>query len=110
MSATMNMTIATRVVACVALARVLLAAAITLNDRRHPATPAWKTELSLSTTALGSELARCKAMGAEAANDAACKAVWDSSRKHFFESGKLYRDRVTGAARRRPAENAGQPQ
>ena len=106
----MNITIATRGVAYVALAGVLLAAAVTLNDRRHPATPAWKTELSPSTTALDAELVRCKAIGAEAANDAACKSVWDANRKHFFESGKFYQDRVTGAAPRKPAENTGQPQ
>jgi conjugative transfer region protein TrbK len=96
MSATMDMTIATRSVAYVALAGALLAAAITLNDRRYPATPAWKTEPSPSATALDAELARCKAIGAEVANDAVCKAMWDANRKRFFESRKL--DRITGVA------------
>ena len=106
----MDITITRRRVAYVALAGVLLAAAITLNDRRHPATPAWKTELSPSTTALDSELARCKAISAETANDAASKAVWDASRKHLFEFRKLYRDRVTGAGPRKPTETVWQPQ
>jgi conjugative transfer region protein TrbK len=91
----MDITIATRGVAYVALTGVLLAAAITLNDRPHPATPAWNTELSPS--ALDAELARCKAIGTEAANDVVCKAVWDANRKRFFESGKPYQDRATGA-------------
>jgi conjugative transfer region protein TrbK len=106
----MDITIATRRIAYVALAGVLLTAGIALNDRRYPATPAWKTELSPSTTALDAELARCKAIGAEVANDSICKAVLDANRKRFFEFGILYRDRVTSAAPWPRAETAGQPQ
>ena len=98
MSATMDITIATRSVAYVALAGALLAAAVTLNDRRYPTTPAWKTEPSPSATALDAKLSRCKAIGAEVANDAVCKTVWDANRKRFFESRKLYHDRITGVA------------
>jgi len=110
MSETMNVTIATRRIAYVALAGVLLAAGIASNDQRYPATPAWKTELSPSTTARDAELAACKAIGAEAANDSICKAVPDANRKRFLESGILYQDRVTGAAPWPRAETAGQPQ
>ena len=98
MSATMDVTIATRSLAYVALAGALLAAAITLNDRRYPATAAWKTEPSASATALDAELARCKAIGAKVANDAVCKALWDANRKRFFVSRKLYHDRLIGVA------------
>jgi conjugative transfer region protein TrbK len=110
MSETMDVTIATRRIAYVALAGVLLTAGIALNDRRYPATPARKTELSRNTTARDAELVRCKAIDAEAANDSICKAVWDANRKCFLESGILYQDRVTGAAPWPRAETAGQPQ
>jgi conjugative transfer region protein TrbK len=110
MSETMDTTIATRRIAYVALAGALLTAGIALNDRRYPATSAWKTELSPSTTALDAELAHCKAMGAQAANDSICKAVWDANRKRIFEFGIVYQDRVTGAAPWALAETAGQPQ
>jgi conjugative transfer region protein TrbK len=36
------------------------------------------------------ELARCRALGTEAANDAACKAAWAKSRERFFASGTRY--------------------
>ena len=64
MSATMDIAIATRGVAYVALAGVLLAVAITFNDQRYPATPARKTELSPSVTPLdaGSRAARRSAL------------------------------------------------
>jgi conjugative transfer region protein TrbK len=98
MSATMDIAIATRGVAYVALAGVLLAVAITFNDQRYPATPARKTELSPTVTPLDAELARCKAIGAEAANDVVCKAVWDANRQRFLQSDAL----------RPAAENVGQ--
>ena len=101
MSETMDIT---RRIAYVAFAGVLLTAGIALNDRRYPATPAWKTELSPSTTALDAEL------GAEAAHDCICNVVPDANRKRFLESGILYQDRVTGAAPWPRAESAGQPQ
>jgi conjugative transfer region protein TrbK len=110
MSETMDITITTRRIAYVALAGVLLTAGVALNDRRYPATPAWKTELSPSTTALDAELARCNAIGADAANDSICKTVGDANRNCFSEPEILYQDRATGAAPWAPAETAGQPQ
>jgi conjugative transfer region protein TrbK len=85
----MDITIATRGVAYVALVGVLLAIATTSNDQRYPATPAWKTELSPSITTLDAELARCRAIGAEAANGVVCKAVWDANRQRFLQSDAL---------------------
>ncbi len=42
---------------------------------------------------LANELARCKALGAEAANDAACKAAWAQNRARFLAPGAPYQDR-----------------
>jgi len=82
----MDIKIIARGVAYLAVAGALLGAAIAL-----------RTEPSPTTAALDAELAHCQAIGAEAANDGACKAVWEANRRRFFESGKLYRDRVTDA-------------
>ena len=84
-----------RTIAYVALAGALLATAITLNDRRYPAAEA--PGHSAVTSALDAELARCKAIGAQAAEDAGCKTAWEANRKRFFQPGKLYQDRVTDA-------------
>ena len=79
----------------VALAGALLATAITLNDRRYPGVEA--TGRSAAPSALDAELARCKAIGAVAAEDAGCKAAWEANRKRFFQPGKLYQNRLTDA-------------
>jgi len=42
---------------------------------------------------LANELARCKALGAEAANDAACKAAWSQNRARFLAPSALHQDR-----------------
>ena len=42
---------------------------------------------------LANELARCKALGAEAAHDAACKAAWAQNRARFLAPGAPYQDR-----------------
>jgi conjugative transfer region protein TrbK len=42
---------------------------------------------------LAAELARCKALGAEAANDDACKRAWAKSRERFFAPGTPYQGR-----------------
>jgi conjugative transfer region protein TrbK len=81
----------------VALAGGLLGAAIALNDRQYPTAEAARTEPSPATAALDAELAHCQAIGPEAANGGACKAIWEANRRRSFESGKLYRDRVTDA-------------
>ena len=43
---------------------------------------------------LANELARCKALGAEAAHDAACKTVWVQNRARFLAPGAPYQDRA----------------
>jgi conjugative transfer region protein TrbK len=42
---------------------------------------------------LAGELARCKALGAEAAHDAACKAAWAQNRARFLAPRAPYQDR-----------------
>jgi conjugative transfer region protein TrbK len=76
----------TRGLAYIVLAGALLLAAIALNDRQYRTTEV--PELSPTPRALDGELARCNAIGAEEANDAVCKAVWEANRKRFFESRK----------------------
>ena len=42
---------------------------------------------------LANELARCKALGAEAAHDAACKTVWVQNRARFLAPPAPHQDR-----------------
>ena len=42
---------------------------------------------------LANELSRCKALGVEAAHDAACKAVWAQNRSRFLAPSAPYQDR-----------------
>jgi conjugative transfer region protein TrbK len=42
---------------------------------------------------LANELARCKALGAEAAHDAACKAAWAQNRARFLAPSAPHEDR-----------------
>jgi conjugative transfer region protein TrbK len=91
----MNIKVFIRGVAYVVLAVALLATAIALNTGQYQPAGTLQAEPSSATGNLDAELARCKALGTEAANDAGCKAVWQASRDHFLNSKKLYRDRVT---------------
>ena len=75
-------------VSAIALSGVILATAVALNNAQVSSTQS-KDEARVTTSgAFDAELARCKAIGAEAANDPVCKAVWEDNRKRFFESGK----------------------
>jgi conjugative transfer region protein TrbK len=101
----MDITIVSRGLAYVALAGALLTAAIALNNRQYPTTAASKTEPSTTPGALDAELAHCKAIGAKAANDAVCKAVWEANRERFFESKKRYQGRLTDVVPATPELN-----
>jgi len=91
----MNFKILFRGIAYLALAVALLATAIALNNRQYPPAETSKIESSPPPGTLDAELACCKAIGTEAADDASCKAVWQANRERFLESKKLYQDRVT---------------
>ncbi len=93
----MNVKFFARGVGYVALAAALLAAAIALSDRQHPRAVDLRPDPAPATGAFDAALALCKAIGAEAADDAVCKAVWEANRARFFQSRKLYQDRVTEA-------------
>ena len=105
----------TRGLAYVALAGAILVAAIALNNRQYTTRHVSNAERSATSGAFDGELARCKALGAEAADDAVCKAIWQANRERFFESKKLYQDRVPNpvSATSTPQSRgqiAGQPQ
>ena len=70
----MDIKIIARAIAYLALAGALLAAAIALSNRQYPTAGDSRTEPSPATAALDAELAHCQAIGAEAADDGACKA------------------------------------
>ena len=89
MRATVNIKPLASAIAFVVLAGVLLATAIALNDTRVSSTRSKDEPPAAIFSALHAELARCKAIGAEAATDPVCKAVWEDNRKRFFESGRL---------------------
>jgi conjugative transfer region protein TrbK len=42
---------------------------------------------------LANELARCRALGADAAHDAACKAIWVQNRTRFLAPSAPHQDR-----------------
>jgi conjugative transfer region protein TrbK len=42
---------------------------------------------------LANELSRCKALGAEAAHDTACKAIWAQNRSRFLAPSAPHQDR-----------------
>ena len=83
-----------RAVAYVVLAVALLAAAVALNDEKHPVGDAVKHEVSAAKNDLDAELARCKAISLDA-SDATCKAAWETNRNSFFRSAKPDHDSLT---------------
>jgi conjugative transfer region protein TrbK len=79
----MDPKIIARAVAVILLGGTVLACAVELARQSRP--------LGSSTSAaddnmdpLANELSRCKALGAEAARDIACKAIWAQNRSHFL--------------------------
>jgi conjugative transfer region protein TrbK len=82
-----------RLAAFVALAGALLAAVIALNSHSDPSMQSAGTEpAAAATSALDAELARCKTIAPEGANDAVCKAAWERNRRRFFESREPRQD------------------
>jgi conjugative transfer region protein TrbK len=110
-------------VAYVVLATALLATAIALNNRQYRPASTLEPAPSFAEDDFDAELARCKALRTEPANDADCRAVWQASRERFLNGKKLYQDRAPGSpsppsdteepAGGRPSsdnDRAGQPQ
>jgi conjugative transfer region protein TrbK len=110
-----------RGVAYVVLAVALLATAIVLNNRQYRQPGILQSASSPAEDDFAAELAHCKALGTEAANDARCKAVWQASRERFLNGNKPYQDRApvalppvsnepAGGRLSSPNDRAGQPQ
>ena len=91
----MNIKIMARGIGYLLVGGVLFGAGIALSNRQYPTAETSRTEPSPAAAALDAELAHCQAIGPEAADDAACKALGEADRSRFVESGKLYRDRAT---------------
>ena len=88
----MNPMIIARTAAVVVLAGALLACALESAQRNR--TPAPSTAIAYDNMdPLADELSRCKAPGAEAANDAACKLAWSQNRARFLARSGPYQDR-----------------
>jgi conjugative transfer region protein TrbK len=119
----MSFRIVIRGLAYVVLAIALLATAIALDNRQYQPAGALQPTPSSATDSLDAELARCKALGTEVANDAGCKAVWQASRERFLNANRLDQDRApdslppaananeaTGGGISSPDNGAGRPQ
>jgi conjugative transfer region protein TrbK len=95
-----------RTAAVALLAGAIFAAVVALHDRgedtKQPSAPA--TE---GNDPLISELARCKALGMEAAMDAGCQAAWAESRKRFFASPEQVPPKVQDRVKSTPAGEEG---
>jgi conjugative transfer region protein TrbK len=90
----MNIRVLARGVAVTMFAGALLATAITVKgNSKYPEAEVRTTRPSaVWSGAPKSDFARCNALGAEAANNAVCKAVWAEHRKQFFASGAARKD------------------
>ena len=87
----MDPKIIARAAAVILLAAAVLAGALELA--RQSRTPEPSTTTLENNMDLADELSRCKALGAEAAHDAACKAVWAQNRARFLAPSAPYQDR-----------------
>jgi conjugative transfer region protein TrbK len=85
----MDPKIIARAAAVIQLAGAVLACALELarqGPTLEPSAPAAQDNMHLAD-----ELSRCKALGAEAAHDAACKAAWAQNRAHFLAPSAPHR-------------------
>lgn len=80
----MDWKLATRVVAVLAVAVLMVACAIALRPDGNDEPPA-QTVQPQSNEPASSELLRCREIGAAALDDAGCKKAWADSRRHFLE-------------------------
>jgi conjugative transfer region protein TrbK len=76
--------------AVIVLVGALLATVIALSSHSDQSTQPASTEHAVgATTALDIDLARCKGLGPETRNDAACQKAWRIVSKRFLEYGEL---------------------
>jgi conjugative transfer region protein TrbK len=80
-----------RAAAVILLAGAVLACALELARQGRTLEPSAPS--AQDNTHLADELARCKALGAEAADDAACKAAWAQNRARFLAPSAPHQDR-----------------
>ena len=69
----------------IGIALLVIMAALRVH-RGEGFTPSAPPAPSLSADPLGRELARCRAIGLAAADDADCEAAWAENRRRFFGS------------------------
>ena len=79
-----------RAIAVALLAGSAFACAIDVDRLGSDPEPS-STSINDTTDPLAAELARCNALGAGAANDAACQAAWAKNRQHFFATDSTQR-------------------
>jgi conjugative transfer region protein TrbK len=104
----MDPKIIARAAAVILLAGTVLACAVALarQDRTSESSVAATDD---KIDALAGELARCKALGAEAAHDAACKAAWAQNRARFLAPSAPHQDRSMQLFPATPDEPKGIP-
>lgn len=81
-----------RIATIILLAGTMLACAIDVARWHRDHEPSASSAIE-NRDPSAAELARCHALGAEARNDAACKAAWTKSRERFFAPGAPYQGR-----------------
>jgi len=59
-----------------------------LQAHRPTPTPAWPPTRAPSARPVDAQLARCQAIGAAGAQDAACLKAWNDARTRFLRVGK----------------------
>jgi conjugative transfer region protein TrbK len=96
-----------RIAGFVAVVAAIVATSIHLrHDAISAGAPAGAAAPSIENDPLARELARCRAIGMAAKDDAACEAAWAENRRRFF-SGRPPSDRaVAPAIDQPPAANS----
>jgi conjugative transfer region protein TrbK len=89
----MDPKILVRAAAVILLAGTVLACAVELVQQRDLTSGSSAPAADDKMDALAGELARCRALGAEATHDAACNAAWAQNRARFLAPGAPYQDR-----------------
>jgi conjugative transfer region protein TrbK len=97
-----------RIAAMVLLAGTVIACAVDVARLGHGSDPQPSSMREISDPMVV-ELARCKALGPEVANDQACKSAWRKSRERFLAPGTPYQDRTIDLFPATPDPPAGNP-